>query len=196
MLVVYLYGHLAKAYGKRHELEVKSPAEAIRAFSANYKDFKQRVIDGGGYRILAGKEDRADDIHLPTSKSIKIIPVVQGSGGLAKIVIGAALIYFSMGAAAGAYGAVYAGGSMTAIGFVGSVAGSIGVSLVLSGVSQLLFSPPSLSSGESEKADNKPSYNFNGAVNTSGQGNPVGLAYGRLRVGSQLISAGTETANL
>jgi len=192
MLVVYLYGHLGKAYGKRHLLDVKSPAEAIRAFSANYKDFKQRVIDGGGYRILAGKEDRADDIHLPTSKSIKIIPVVQGSGGLGKIVLGAALIAASFYLPGTTYLSAYSAASYSA----SAIASSVGFSLLLGGVSQLLFSPPKIESGEGERPDNKPSYNFNGAVNTSGQGNPISLAYGRLRVGSQLISAGTETANL
>lgn len=192
MLVVYLYGHLAKAYGKRHELAVKSPAEAIRAFSANYKDFRQKVIDGGGYRVLAGKEDRADNIHLPTSKSIKIIPVVQGSGGLGKIVLGAALI------AASFYlpGTTFLSASSAFSFSASAIASSIGWSLVLGGVSQLLFSPPSAKGSDSERPENRPSYNFNGAVNTTGQGNPVGLAYGRLRVGSQLISAGTETANL
>lgn len=192
MLVVYLYGHLAKAYGKRHELAVKSPAEAIRAFSANYKDFKQRVIDGGGYRILAGKEDRADDINLPTSKSIRIIPVIQGSGGLGKIVLGAALIAASFYLPGTTYLSTFSSFSFSA----SAIASSVGFSLLLGGVSQLLFSPPSAKSGESERPDNKPSYNFNGAVNTTGQGNPVGLAYGRVGVGSQLISAGTETANL
>jgi predicted phage tail protein len=192
MLVVYLYGHLAKAYGKRHELDVKSPAEAIRAFSANYKDFKQRVIDGGGYRVLAGKEDRADDIHLPTSRSIKIIPVIQGSGGLGKIVLGAALIAASFYLPGTQFISAFSSFSFSA----SAIASSVGFSLLLGGVSQLLFSPPKAESGEGERADNKPSYNFNGAVNTSGQGNAISLAYGRLRVGSQLISAGTETANL
>lgn len=192
MLVVYLYGHLAKAYGKRHELAVKSPAEAIRAFSANYKDFKQRVIDGGGYRILAGTEDRADDIHLPTSRSIKIIPVVAGSGGLGKIVLGAALIAASFYLPGTQFISAFSSFSFSA----SAIASSVGFSLLLGGVSQLLFSPPKAESGEGERPDNKPSYNFNGAVNTSGQGNAISLAYGRLRVGSQLISAGTETANL
>lgn len=192
MLVVYLYGHLAKAYGKRHELDIKSPAEAIRAFCANYKDFKQKLIDGGGYRVLAGKEDRADNVHLHTSKSIRIIPVVQGASGLGRIVLGAALIAASFYLPGTTFLSAGSAFSFSA----SAIASSIGFSLVLGGISQLLFSPPSSKSGESERPENKPSYNFNGAVNTTGQGNPVALAYGRLRVGSQLVSAGTETANL
>ena len=57
MLIVYLYGHLGKTYGRKHKLDVNSPAEAIRAFSANYKDFRQKVIDGGGYKFPPLKVD-------------------------------------------------------------------------------------------------------------------------------------------
>lgn len=194
MLVVILYGHLAKKYGKRHKLDVSSPAEAIRAFSANYKDFKESIINGGGYRVLAGNDDRSYDegIRLPTSKTIKIIPVVQGSSGLGRIVLGAALIAASYYLPGLQYFSAFSSFSINA----SAIASSIGFSLLLGGVSQLLFSPPSSSSGDYEKVNNKPSYNFNGAVNTTGQGNPVPICYGRLRVGSQLVSASTETANL
>ena len=37
---------------------------------------------------------------------------------------------------------------------------------------------------------NRASYSFNGPVNTSAQGNPVGLLYGQAIVGSAVISAG------
>ena len=38
--------------------------------------------------------------------------------------------------------------------------------------------------------DNGASYNFNGPVNTTAQGNPVPLLYGEMFVGSATISAG------
>ena len=38
--------------------------------------------------------------------------------------------------------------------------------------------------------NNGASYNFNGPVNTTAQGNPVPLLYGELFVGSSTISAG------
>lgn len=41
-------------------------------------------------------------------------------------------------------------------------------------------------------SSNQPSYVFNGAVNTESQGHPVPLCYGRMRVGSAVISAGIE----
>lgn len=198
MLTVFLYGHLAEKFGKKHRLAVKSPAEAIRAFCANYPHFRQAVIDGGGYRILAGKEDRAngDGLHIPTSKAIKIVPVVSGASGLGKVLAGAALIGLSFVPGLQAPLFSVTSGFLAGVS-VASIAGSIGFSLVLGGISSALFSPSRAgASGNSERPENRPSYNFNGAINTTGQGGPVPLCYGRLRVGSQLISAGTETANL
>ena len=46
-----------------------------------------------------------------------------------------------------------------------------------------------------EGAGNQPSLAFDGAVNTMGQGGPVPLGYGRLLVGSQIISVGFSTNN-
>jgi predicted phage tail protein len=197
MVIVELYGHLAKLYGKRHVLDINSPAEAIRAFCANHKGFKQAIMqhDQPGYRVIAGTEDRAFDIgmQLPvgSSRLLKIIPVVTGSGGgFGRILLGAALIgasFFLPGTSIG----------LTEMGlFATSALSSVGFSLVIGGVSSLLFSPSKPSSTGSERPENKPSYNFNGPVNTVGQGNCVPVGYGRMRIGSQVASAGTETVNL
>jgi predicted phage tail protein len=194
LITVYLYGYLGKKYGKKHLLDIHTPAEAIRAMGANHKDFNQTLIDGGqiGYRIITGVDDRANHIglHLPFGKNndLKIIPTVYGGGGFGKILLGAALIVASFYLP----GAGAAAGGITA----SSVAAAVGFSLVLGGVSSLLFSPDTPSLDGYEAPDNKPSYSFNGAVNTTRQGNPVPLGYGRLRVGSQVISASTETNNL
>jgi predicted phage tail protein len=192
MITVLLYGFLAEKYGKRHKLAIKTPAEAIRALSANYADFKQSLIESGyEYRVLAGTEDRADEygLHLPATKTIKVIPLVSGSGGLGKALLGAALI----GASFFLPTAPLIGGFTFS---AASIASSIGFSLLLGGVSQMLFAPPKAKSGASERAANLPSYAFNGAVNTTGQGNPVPVCYGKLRVGSQVISAGLRADNI
>ena len=44
-------------------------------------------------------------------------------------------------------------------------------------------------------AENEPSLAFDGAVNTMGQGGPVPLGYGRLLVGSAIVSVGFSTNN-
>ncbi|NRD60848.1 hypothetical protein HRD49_03720, partial [Corallococcus exiguus] len=67
-----------------------------------------------------------------------------------------------------------------------------GISLVVGGVSQLLFAPPT-ATGPDEDDANKPSYVFNGPVNTLAQGHPVPICYGEMEVGSCVVSAGIVT---
>jgi len=62
--------------------------------------------------------------------------------------------------------------------------------MILGGVVQLLTPIPKGSAANT--AANAPSYVFNGAVNTQAQGNPVPLLYGRMIVGSAVISAGIK----
>lgn len=192
MKTIILYGHLAKQFGKTHQLEVATPAEAIRALCANFKGFAQSIADGR-YRIKMGNIDQAlEDIHHPIDQSIKIIPVVAGSGGLGKIVLGAALIAASSYLPGATYFSTMSSFSIDAK----AIAMGMGTSLLLGGISQVLFAPPKASMDSRESVDNRPSYIFNGAVNTTGQGNPVPLCYGRLRVGSQVISAGLHSESL
>jgi predicted phage tail protein len=195
MVTVLLYGHLASQFGKKHILDIVTPAEAIRALSANFKTFKKALIQDEqmAYRILVGKEDRADksNLHLPVGKikTVKVVPLVNGSNGIGRVLVGAALI------AASFYlpGAGAVAGGITA----SSVASSVGFSLVLGGISSLLFAPPKQTINSYERPENKPSYAFNGAVNTIAQGNPVPYFYGGpLRIGSQVISAGLVADNL
>lgn len=198
MITVILYGHLAEKYGKRHKLDIKTPAEAIRAFCANYKTFKDDLIQDGQamYRVLAGKEERADaeGLHIGTAKTIKIVPVVAGSGGLGKVLAGVALIglsYWLPGVSS--FGTQLLWGTTT----VSSFLGAVGTSLALGGLSQMLSPAPKVSgSREATTAPGRPSFYFNGAINTTGQGNPVPVLYGRLRVGSQVISAGLDTVQI
>ena len=196
MMTVILYGHLARQFGKRHQFAIRTPAEAVRALSANFKDFRQAVIQDGqaAYHVRVGQDDRADaeSLHMPASERevIKIIPAIGGSGnGLGKVLLGAALIGLSFipGLQAPLFAATW--GPLAGVS-AASIMGSIGFSLVLGGVSSMLFKPNTVKSTSSERPNNRPSYAFNGAINTVGQGNPVPLAYGRLRVGSQVISAG------
>lgn len=190
MITVILYGFLAEQYGKRHMLAIKTPAEAIRALSANYPGFKQKIAQSAyEYRVLVGKENRATEhgIHLPATHTIKIVPLVLGSGpGLGRVIAGAALI------AASFYlpGTTYLSAASSLSYSLAGGASSVGFLLALGGVSQMLFAPPKANANASERPENLPSYAFNGPINTTGQGNIVPVCYGRMRVGSQVISAG------
>ena len=61
--------------------------------------------------------------------------------------------------------------------------------VALGGISQLLFKPPSPVK-PNERPENKPSYIFDGPVNTIAAGHPVPILYGEMYVGSAVISAG------
>ncbi|NBT52728.1 MAG: tail assembly protein, partial [Marivivens sp.] len=106
-----------------------------------------------------------------------------------------------------------AGGFLTA--GVSSAVGYIGTSLILGGTAQLLSPTISDSPGSfgttspsrarardsftpenNEIADNRASYIFNGAENLTAQGNPVPILYGRMRVGSVVISAGLSVEDI
>lgn len=178
---VRLYGHLGKKFGKTFQLAVSTPAEALRALSINLAGFKDylRKHSEPGFHVFLDKQDIGrEELGIVTASNIiKIIPVTLGSGGLFKTVVGIALMIYAPATSSAWF--------------------SMGASLVLSGISEILFAPPRNKGGaQVEKPENTPSYVFNGPINTTGQGNAVSLCYGRVRVGSQVISAGLTSREI
>lgn len=64
-----------------------------------------------------------------------------------------------------------------------------GVGMAIGGVFQML-APTQQGLSTADRPENGASYNFNGPVNTTAQGNPVPLGYGKKIVGSAVVSAG------
>lgn len=188
---VILTGKLAKLFGKEHSFDIATPAEAIRALSANFSGFSKFLIDSEkqniAYKVIVDQDVMPDvsAVHNPFSKVIRIVPVIMGGkSGFLGIVLGAALIaasFFLPGAA------LFTIGSFAPS--LASIAFGLGATMVLGGVSQLL-SPHPKAQGPIESPENRPSYTFNGPINTTSQGQPVPVGYGRLIVGSSVISAG------
>lgn len=195
MIEVRLYGHLRARFGRGHRLDVSSPAEAVRALCAVVPGFKPHLLEHSepGYRVTVSRVpvDSEEQLHHPVGGIIGIVPVVAGRAGAGKILAGIALIVVSFFVPA-AWG--FAIGALQVS--VSALAFNIGVSLVIGGVTQMLAGSPKAPT-PSEQASNQPSYNFNGAVNVTGQGHPVPVCYGGpIRVGSQVISTGLSTAKL
>lgn len=194
MRTVILLGELGKRYGTRHRLDISTPAEAIRALSANFKDFAAFVSSSHernvGYRVLNMREDvDLDHLHDPASYQLAIVPVVAGSkNALASILLGTALI----AAAFLTGGASLAATGITFSSLAGQIVFGIGVSMALSGVAQLLAPVPPTP----ENSEDQNSYVFNGAVNTTSQGQPVPIGYGRMIVGSAVISSGINVEDI
>jgi len=196
MREIRLYGKLGEQFGRVHRFDISSPGEAIRAMIANYKDFESALLNTAhAYRVWTGtsRVAQVEDINLPSGHAeiIRIAPVVAGAGksGLGSILVGAALIAAAVFMPA-SIGAITVFGSTT----VASVVGSIGVAMALGGVAQMLAPQPKQQAGSDD--GNSPSYNFNGAVNTTAQGNPVPVGYGRMMVGSAVITASLATEDI
>lgn len=189
MRTIRLYGALGERFGRVWRMDVKSPAEAVRALCSQLKGFRQYLAEHSepGYRVLCDTVARGErELGLGTAaETIRFVPVVAGSGrGIGQIIAGIAVLAY--GYFTGDYASV--GAYLTS----GSAYVSVGASLMLGGISQALTKPPSV--GETmDRPDNKPSYAFDGAVNTAAQGNPVPVCYGEMIVGSQVISAGLST---
>lgn len=197
-----LHGVLRQKFGPEFKLDARSPREAVYALSCVLPGFRAHLQEHSlpGYRLFVGREARQrDHLDMPSSdrEVIRLVPVVAGSGNtlksIATVIVGAALIYFS-GGIGGALGNAVMGGGYAGIGagtVFSSAVSSIGWGLALAGVSSLLFTPPRPTpAGQTERPENRPSYIFDGPVNTTRQGNAVPVLYGRLLIGSQVISAG------
>lgn len=183
---VFLHGHLGEKYGRRFDLAVHSAAEAVRLLAANFDGFMADVLrHQPGFLVKVDGRVAADiaalrQTHL--SPEIHIVPAISGAGGnnsgVGQLVIAAALAiaaytgYFSPTTTSMLYQASF--------------------SMAMAGVSSLLFSTKQTMTDSSDLTGETtlPNYAFNGPVNTTAQGNPVPVLYGRLRVGSQVISAG------
>ena len=130
---------------------------------------------------------------------MSIVPVISGAGGAGKLLAGAALIGFSLMMPGGglfgntAFGIF--GGPVAKAGLyagIGTAASAIGASLLLQGVSEMLFPLPKAPDFSSEE-DPRISFNFSGTQNTGRAGTPVPVVYGEIITGSIVISGAIDT---
>lgn len=182
---IRLYGKLGARFGRVHRfhLESNTVAEAVAALDSQLTGFRSYLVNakqfGMVFAVFVGKRNLSkDELRDPCGgEDIRIAPVMAGAkrAGVLQIIIGVILIVV------GAYTDNPA--------LIGQ-----GIALVAGGVVQML-SPQPKGAGGRDSAANQPSYVFNGAVNTEAQGHPVPLLYGRMIVGSAVISAGIAAAD-
>jgi len=153
----------------------------FKQFAGFERYMTESASKGLRFAVFNGKENIAEDsLDKPTGgEVIRIVPVLAGSkrAGSLQTIVGAVLVaaafVLSFTPFAGASPFLY----------------QMGAALMVGGVLQML-SPQPKGLGAQDRPNNRPSYSFNGPVNTSAQGNPVGLLYGQMIVGSSVISAG------
>ncbi len=189
MVKVRLHGVLGKALKQKEwQLDVSSASEALYAINVN-TDFKLRKIllnhqkQNIKYGVLINKNQLRNNgeinknnsifLRYEDLKTVDIVPVVEGAFlGALGMVFGAGLLAFS-------------GNAMIA---------NIAMTLIFAGISDMLAKPPEppdsrqITNPSSDPVALGESYLFSGPVNVINEGGPVPIGYGRLIVGSQVIT--------
>lgn len=194
--LVYLHGALGRKYG----------TDAISIFSHSLRDvfrglfcmfgtkFKEE-IKKGAWNIATGKlkgkniknqnlrTDKEIDMYFDEDE-IHVWPAIAGSGAVGRIILGVVLIIIAIVIAVVTWGA-----ASPLVGLAISFLVGVGVSLISAGVSMMMNKPPKVHSTDAEQ-NKKPSFLYNGIVNTIEQGGCVPIVYGRHMAGSTVISSG------
>ena len=195
LVAVVLNGQMGKAFGKNWELAVNSPAEALRMIDANkpglFAWIRRYLKKYGKYRVTCTYEDgRKEDLDNETFeferqvKRISFTPLVEGASAGVRFVVGAILVVV---------------GYMVGFTGVGAPIGyalvAAGMSMMIGAVVEMLTPKPKMKNDQTERKDGT-SYFFDGPVNTTRQGVPVQVIYGRVLVGSHVISANVNVEQL
>lgn len=181
MKKIILHGTL-KRFGETFEMDVKNAAEAIRAIGVQVPGF-MAAIRAGNWHIFRGEVRKGNDIPetevdmgIGRAGEIHIMPVVAGAGSTFNIIAGVVLVALAP--------------------FTGGATLAPGIALLGAGVVQMLTPVPSTDKYEEKNVQERSSFLFDGPVNTSTQGLPVPVIYGRVRTGSAVISAGMTAEQL
>lgn len=178
MTIIKLSGSLAQKFGRIHRRQIDSGEvwEVFKALKATLEGFEAEIqrLDGMGLRFAVFRNRKnvgAEDFGRGGTREVRIVPVIGGSkrGGLLQTIVGVAMVV--AGAVTGQAWAM-----------------QIGAAMALGGVIQML-SPQAKGLSQSAAPENRPSYAFGSANNTTASGNPVPICIGERRWGGAIISA-------
>ena len=178
MVTVRFYGDL-KQFGAVFKLDIGSVSEAVRALVTQIPGLREH-IEKGSYKVrVDGRYIGNDDVQTVVNSTLHFTPVVQGAGknlaAIGQIVVGIVMIVASF----------YTGGA-TAVAYFASGAG-----MILGGVAQLLTKMPSMD--PMKDSEDLKSSSFSNLANMTAQGAPVPLIYGKMMVGSKVLSQGVRS---
>ena len=193
---VVLEGILGKKFGAKWSLHVSSPSEALRIIDINSPGLTNWIRDNANvyekYRVECeyengSKELLSEETYLAERGNLKRITfsvAIDGAGGkngVVQFVVGAVLVVA---------GIIVTGMSFGTAAPVGGAMISVGIGMMVGGVIQMLTPQPKLDSDQDGGGrGRKASSYFDSPGNTTRQGNPVPLCYGRILAGSQVVSA-------
>ena len=188
MVNISIEGALGNSIGKKWNLHVATVGEAVRAMRANLgQGFHKMFREMQGCVLVVDGEpiEHTNWFLKKIKKNLTIVPVLGG---------GAVFIpaYYAIA------GALLMSGVTTSLAIAGIVAVTVivaVVALVAYGVYMLVSKLSERDPGSSD-AMGSTSYIFSGAENVESQGNVVPVGYGRLKVGSKVISVAASNIDL
>lgn len=176
MITLHLSGYLAELHGEEVRLEVKTAREAVSFLSYQCPKYRQH-LRGHTWWVFFGKKDepmslQSLDLRIPPETDVWLEPAIEGSSGSWRdnAIIGGVLLVASIFVAPWATPWLIGGG----VGFLSTAVNQ----RALAGLDDLNRDP----------VDQRPSFLFSGPKNTASQGTPLPMGYGRMLVGSQVIS--------
>lgn len=197
---VYLEGEIGEKFGKEFEIDANSFGKVIQCLEVNFSDFRNYLIDCAEKGInftcqVADKpiEDERELLLQYEEGDMIITALPAGSkSGIGKILMAAALIVIGVMTYGAGTAALAAGGTgfMATYGtMIGMTLITMGVSLGLAGIQQIMAPDPSVDNQQDE------SYLFQGSGQNILEGDPVPVLYGKLRVPGRPISFEVKNAN-
>jgi predicted phage tail protein len=208
MVTIRLLGEAGRRFGRRFQLAVKTPAEALRALCVQLPELRQYMLESGengiNWRVVTEDPMGLDEDQMlwPLSKRMVLAPMPAGRGAAGRIIAGVALVAVAI--------LFPAGGALASSFFtLGSTAATaiagIGVSLIFGGVAELLTPTPKMPTvggavgggpTEGRSDDQLKSFTFDKSNANTIQGDVVPVLYGERIVGAlPVLSFGLELQN-
>mgnify|MGYP003639475922 CR=1 FL=1 len=212
MVTIRLLGEAGRLYGRRFQLAVKTPAEALRALCLQIPGLRQYLLESGekgiAWRVVTDHAEGLDEDQMlwPMSKRLVLAPLPAGRGATGKIIAGIALVAVAiLFAPAG----LLAGGLFTLGSAAVPIVAGIGVSLLFGGVAELLTPTPKMpnvkgggfgggssSTSGRDRDEQLNSFAFDKSNANTVQGDVVPVLYGERIIGAlPVLSFGLELQN-
>lgn len=186
---IFLHGKLKGLVEDGLEFETETVAEAIEALCKQTRGLNP--VPGKGRHIISivGCE-QADQLFAPTNMNeIHLMPALVGGkqGGAFQIILGVVLIAVSF----------YIPGSWAIAGMsLQSIVFSLGLSVALGGLIQLISPAPKLNFNTDNSSDPTASQYLGAPKNTTKIGTRIAFGYGRRMVGGQILSMNIDAVDV
>jgi len=190
---LYLYGPVAEKFGAKHTFEVDSLSDCIVMLQTQFSKAElKKEFSMHDFELIRNDDElNKDDVKINFSddNEFHLIPVAMGASdkGIFNIIAGIVLIavsFYIPPAGALGYGILTAG-----------TVGMFGVGLLLSGIG-MVTNPVQDDITDRNQVDERPSYVFNGPVNSTEQGGVVPIGFGEFICGSIVIASELQNEDI